>query len=74
MTCFTRVKTTLQVYNLQFTHKMAMDNSMAFMGQMECGHLQQLQNQAIKKNRAILKSVLKAIIFCGKQNISLRGI
>ena len=25
------------------------------------------------KNRAILKSVLKAIIFCGKQNISLRG-
>ena len=26
-----------------------------------------------KKNRAILKSVLKAIIFCGKQNISLRG-
>ena len=26
-----------------------------------------------KKNRAILKSVLKAIIFCGKKNISLRG-
>ena len=26
-----------------------------------------------KKNRAILKSILKAIIFCGKQNISLRG-
>ena len=58
---------------------MAMDNSMAFMGQMECGHLsiqQQLQNQAsiaTPKNRAILKSVLKAIIFCGKQNISLRG-
>ena len=58
---------------------MAMDDSMAFMGQMECGHLsiqQQLQNQAsitIQKNRAILKSVLKAIIFCGKQNISLRG-
>ena len=58
---------------------MAMDDSMASMGQMECGHLsiqQQLQNQAsitIQKNRAILKSVLKAIIFCGKQNISLRG-
>ena len=58
---------------------MAMDDSIASMGQMECGHLsiqQQLQNQAsitIEKNRAILKSVLKAIIFCGKQNISLRG-
>ena len=37
---------------------------------------QQLQNQAsitIQKNRAILKSVLKAIVVCGKQNISLRG-
>ena len=79
MTCFTRAKTTLQEHNLQLPHKMAMDDSMAFMGQMECGHLsiqQQLQNQAsitIQKNRAILKSVLKAIIFCGKQNISLRG-
>ena len=79
MTCFTRAKTTLQEHDLQLTHKMAMDDSMAFMGQMECGHLsiqQQLQNHAsirIKKNRAILKSVLKAIIFCGKQNISLRG-
>ena len=49
MTCFTRAKTTLQEHNLQLTHKMAMDDSMAFMGQMECGHLsiqQQLQNQA----------------------------
>ena len=52
---------------------------MVFMDQMECGHLsiqQQLQNQAsitIQKNRAILKPVLKAIILCGKQNISLRG-
>ena len=49
MTCFTRAKTTLQKHNLQLTHKMAMDDSMAFVGQMECGHLsiqQQLQNQA----------------------------
>ena len=58
---------------------MAMDDSMAFMCQMESGHLsiqQYLQNQAsitIQKNRAILKSVLKAIIFSGKQNIGLRG-
>ena len=46
---------------------------------MECCHLaiqKRLQNQTsitIQKNRAILKSVLKVIIFCGKQNISLRG-
>ena len=48
-TCFTRAKTTLQEHNLQLTHGMAMDDSMAFKGQMECGHLsiqQQLQNQA----------------------------
>ena len=35
-----------------------------------------LQNQAsitIQKNKVILKSVLKAILICGKQNISLRG-
>ena len=57
---------------------MAMYDSMAFVGQMKCSHLsihQPLQNQAsiiIQKNRAILKSVLKAIIFWGKQNISLR--
>ena len=58
---------------------MAMNDSMAFMGQIECGHLsiqQHLQNQAsitIQKNRAILKSVLNAIIFGSKQNISLGG-
>ena len=52
---------------LPHTHtQMAMDDSMAFMGQMECGHLsiqQQLQNQIsspIQKIKAILKSVLKA--------------
>ena len=39
MTCFTRAKATLQEHNLQLIHKMAMDDSMAFMGQMECGHL-----------------------------------
>ena len=39
MTCSTRAKTTLQKHNLQLTHKMAMDDSMAVMGQMECSHL-----------------------------------
>ena len=49
MTCFTRAKTTLQEHNIQLTHKMAMEETMGLMGQMECGHLslqQQLQNQA----------------------------
>ena len=59
---------------------MAMDGSMASMGQMERGHLsiqQQLQNQAsitIQKNRAILKSVLRAIRFCGLCYISYRQL
>ena len=37
---------------------------------------QQLQIQAfdvIQRNRAILRSILKAVIFCGRQNIALRG-
>ena len=77
-TCFIQAKTTLQEHKLQITHKMAMDDSMASMGQKECGHLsiQQLKKQAsitIQKNRAILKYVLKAIIFCGKQKIYHRG-
>ena len=56
-----------------------MEDAAAFMGQVESGHLsvqQQLTFQAsetVKQNRLILKSILRAIIFCGKQNISLRG-
>lgn len=76
MTCFTRAKASLQEHESQFTHKKAMEDSMVFMGQMESGHLslqQQLQNQASatvqKTNKAILKSILKAIIFCGKQRL-----
>ena len=56
MTCFTRAKTTLQDHNLQLTHKMAMDDSMVFMGQMECGRLsirQQLQNHASIKSKKL---------------------
>lgn len=37
---------------------------------------QQLTPQAsetVKQNLLILKSILRPIIFCGKQNISLRG-
>ena len=56
-----------------------MEDSAAYIGQMEDGHSsveQQLQTQAfdvIQRNRAILRSILKAVIFCGRQNIALRG-
>ena len=56
-----------------------MEDAAAFLGHMERGHLsicQHLQSQAtetFQKNRLILKSILKAIIFCGRQNIALRG-
>ena len=79
MTNFARAKKTLQEHNTQKTHRVAMEDAVAFLGQIESGHLsidQQLQSQALetfKKNRLILKSILKAIIFCGKQNIALRG-
>ena len=79
MTNFTRAKRTLQEHNVQTTHQRAMEDAAAFMGQMESGHLsvsQQLTSQAseiVKQNRLILTSILRAIIFCGKQNISLRG-
>ena len=50
-----------------------------FLGQMESGQLsveQRLQSHAantIQKNRQILSSIIKCIIFCGRQNIPLRG-
>ena len=67
MTCFTRAKTTLQEHNLQLTHKMVMDDFMAFMGQMECGHLsiqQQLQNQAF----ITIQKKLGHLKICSKSN------
>ena len=79
MTCFTRAKQTLQEHNVQATHRVAMEDSAAYIGQMEDGHSsveQQLQTQAfdvIQRNRAILRSILKAVIFCGRQNIALTG-
>ena len=30
-------------------------------------------NKAVAKNRQILKSIVECIIFCGRQNIALRG-
>ena len=56
-----------------------MEDSAAYIGQMEDGHSsveQQLQTRAfdvIQRNRAILRSILKAVIFCGRHDIALRG-
>ena len=78
MTCFTRAKKTLQEHNVQATHRVAMKDSAAYIGQMENGHSfveQHLQTQAfdvIQRNRAILRSILKAVIFFGRHNIVLR--
>ena len=79
MNNFTRAKKTLQDHSTQKIHRIAMEDATAFLGQMESGHLsinQQLQSQAAEtfmKNRLILKSILKGIIFCGRQNIALQG-
>lgn len=79
MVNFTRAKVTLSEHDKQSSHRMACQDAMEFLSQMENGKpsvRQLLENElgtSIAKNRAILKSILKVIIFCGKQNISLRG-
>ena len=79
MTNFTRGKTTLQEHNKQFTHKEACKAVVDFLDRMEKGALsvdQHMQSQAstlVRQNRLKLLSILKTIVFCGKQNISLRG-
>ena len=79
MVNFTRAKVTLSEHDKQSSHRMACQDALEFLSQMENGKpsvRQLLENElgtSIAKNRAILKSILKVIIFCGKQNISLRG-
>ena len=49
MTGFTRAKRTLQEHNVQATHRVAMEDSAAYIGQMEDEHSsveQQFQTQA----------------------------
>ena len=76
---FTRATRTLKEHNTQQSHLMAMEDSASFTGIMEGRQLsvqQQLQDHGsrqIQKNREISKAILKVIIFCGKQNISLEG-
>ena len=61
------------------THKIATKVMVDFLNHMEKGALsvtQQLQihsSAQIIKNRAVIRSNLKAIVFCGKQMISLRA-
>ena len=79
MTKFTRAKVTLQEHSKQTSHKMASMDSVDFMGRMEKGNLsvyQLMQNEAtalVQSNRQKIKSILKAIVFCVKQMIPLRG-
>ena len=54
-------------------------DAIEFINRVETGRLsvyQQMQEQAstlVQSNRLKLKSILKTIVFCGKQMISLRG-
>ena len=79
MVNLTRAKQTLRKHSAQVHHKSAVKDMAVFLGQMESGHLsvdQRLQSHAantIQKNRQILRSIIKCIIFCGRQNIPLRG-
>ena len=76
---FTRAKVTLQEHSKQSSHKMASMDAVDFMSRMEKGNLsvcQLMQSDAsalVQSNRQKIKSILKAIVFCGKQMIPLRG-
>jgi hypothetical protein len=56
-----------------------MQDSIEFTTRMEKGHLsvahmlQENASRHVSKNRQILKAILKIIVFCGRQNIALRG-
>ena len=79
MVNFTRAKLTLQEHSRQTSHVMASMDAIDFKNHMERGapSVQQLlQNQAsalVKSNRLKILSLLKTIIFCGRQMIPLRG-
>ena len=79
MTNFTRAKVTLLEHDKQSSHRMASQDAVEFISQMEkgrasvCQLLQSESSASIVRNRAILKAILKAIVFCGRQNIALSG-
>ena len=79
MTNFTRAKVTLQEHDQQHTHKIASITAVDFISCMEKGALSvqhQLRSQShatVSRNRCVVRSILKTIVFCGKQMIPLRG-
>ena len=79
MANFTRAKVTLVEHDKQSSNRMANQDAVEFISRMEKGKasvrqlLQSESSACIVTNRAILKSILKAIVFCCRQNISLKA-
>ena len=79
MVSFPRAKQTLREHNCQVNHSPAVEGMTILLDQMESGRLsveQRLQSHAantIKKNRQIIMSIVKCILFCGRRNISFLG-
>ena len=79
LTNLTRAKQTLREHSEQAHHRAALEDMAVFLGQQERGAVtveQQLQShaaQTVQRNRATLLSILKCVVFCGRQNIALRG-
>ena len=79
MTNFTRAKLSLQEHSKQNVNLMASMDVVDFKDRMERGSLsvhQYLRDHAsalVRSNRLKLLSILKTIVFCGRQSIPLRG-
>ncbi|KAG7154128.1 52 kDa repressor of the inhibitor of the protein kinase-like 11, partial [Homarus americanus] len=78
-TCFTKSKTKLSHHDNQESHKLATTKASDFLDVMK-GKREDIQSQMnhalvsrVIENRLKLESIIKTIIFCGRQNISLRG-
>ena len=75
----TSAKQILEVHASQQLHLASMKDTSAFLEMIDNIHLsvqQHLETQAVlkvKHNRDVLRSILRIIILCGKQNIALRG-
>ena len=79
MTNFTRAKVTLKEHYKQSSHRSASMAVVDFLNHMEKGAIsvaQQIQSQGsalVQQNQRKILSILKTIVFCDKQNISLGG-
>lgn len=76
---FNKANEMFRKHSMNTYHKNAMINQCHFMDRMEYRHpsvysmIQSAHAQLIQENRQKFTSILKCIIFCGKQNIALRG-